>query len=108
LRDNACGGNPSSERSHAHSTIPAHVDVLITHEPPHGILDSIPGARASGCTGLLDAINQVKPRLCVFGHIHGAHAVTSNADTVFVNAALLGFYGDLDEAPIVLRLPCCP
>jgi Icc-related predicted phosphoesterase len=47
---------------------------------------------------------RVKPRLHVFGHVHGAHGIFQTNDTTFVNAALLGVHGGIDKAPIVLRM----
>ena len=50
--------------------VEAPVDVVMTHGPPHGILDWNFDARHAGCPGLLDAIIHTKPLLHVFGHIH--------------------------------------
>jgi len=56
------------------SLIPEDTDILITHTPPYGILDGIPLEDGSeyhtGSTALLDALDRIKPKLLVFGHIH--------------------------------------
>ncbi|KAI1271503.1 ser/Thr protein phosphatase family protein [Xylaria sp. FL0933] len=44
------------------------VDVVITHGPPHGIMD-LAGFRA-GCPNLFAAVVRARPRLHCFGHIH--------------------------------------
>jgi len=49
--------------------IPVGVDVLITHGPPHGVLDRV-GDRLTGCEELKKALVRVKPKLHIFGHIH--------------------------------------
>jgi Icc-related predicted phosphoesterase len=84
---------------------PGNTDILITHGPPRGILDRAPGSSShAGDQELLDAVTRVKPRLHVFGHIHGAHGLVSTPDTLFANAALLGPGGDIDRQPIVVRM----
>jgi hypothetical protein len=51
--------------------IPDDTDVLITHGPPHGVLDAAMDGFLCGCEELLDAVTtRVKPRLHIFGHIH--------------------------------------
>jgi hypothetical protein len=51
------------------STIPDHVDIVMTHGPPKYILDTIDG-KSAGCEHLRHAIARVRPRLHCFGHIH--------------------------------------
>ncbi|KDQ11146.1 hypothetical protein BOTBODRAFT_114901 [Botryobasidium botryosum FD-172 SS1] len=78
------------------------VDILLTHGPPHGILDLAQHVRSSGCHTLLKRVQEtIQPRLHVFGHIHEGHGCEihswgSNGDgengwtgpeTIFVNAA---------------------
>lgn len=102
----AFGLSSPVERTRLYATIPSDVDVLVTHGPPYGIRDSTPSMPYNaGCRELLDAVTRLKPRLHVFGHIHGAHGTTSRGETLFVNAALLGVDGDVDAAPIGLRIP---
>ncbi|KAI6089112.1 Metallo-dependent phosphatase-like protein [Hypoxylon rubiginosum] len=58
--------------------IPTNVDVVITHGPPHGILDMV-AERRRGCPKLLRAIARAQPKLHCFGHIYdgwGAKLVT--------------------------------
>jgi len=70
--------------------IPAGLDVLITHGPPYGILDqSAPGEEHLGCAELLKAVQKKKPKVHIFGHIHGGAGTFENGDTRFVNAAYL-------------------
>jgi Icc-related predicted phosphoesterase len=70
--------------------IPYSLDVLITHGPPHGILDQTASGEAHlGCEELLNAIEEKKPRVHLFGHIHGGAGTFENKATRFVNAAYL-------------------
>lgn len=70
--------------------IPNGLDVLITHGPPHGILDqAAPGLEHLGCGELRKAVDAKKPRIHIFGHIHGGAGTFENGTTRFVNAAYL-------------------
>jgi len=70
--------------------IPTGLDVLITHGPPYGILDqTAPGGEHLGCVELLKAVKAKKPRVHIFGHIHGGAGTFENGDTRFINAAYL-------------------
>ena len=71
--------------------IPTDVDVLITHGPPFGVLDTMyAGAKMKlGCEELAEVVKIIKPNLHIFGHIHGGHGVAFNGDTFSVNAAAL-------------------
>ncbi|GBE78591.1 metallophosphoesterase domain-containing protein 1 [Sparassis latifolia] len=53
------------------SEMPIQTDVLITHGPPAFHLDM----GGSGCMALLHAVWRVRPRLHVFGHIHGGRGI---------------------------------
>ncbi len=71
--------------------IPEHVDVLFTHTPPMGILDTPRGrAGPSGDPHLLARVRAVRPKLHAFGHIHAGYGSVEIAGTRFVNAALGG------------------
>lgn len=71
--------------------IPPHTDVLITHCPPFGILDTSSQGTHEGCRDLLDILqHRVRPRLHVFGHIHEAHGHTTIGHTQYVNASIVG------------------
>jgi Icc-related predicted phosphoesterase len=76
--------------------IPDNTDVLITHGPPAGILDTCPNIFAPhepvhvGCEDLRTRISQLKNlRLHVFGHIHEAVGTHYENDVHSINAASL-------------------
>lgn len=51
--------------------IPENIDVLITHGPPYGILDyTVYDKIHVGCADLMQAVERVKPKFHIFGHIH--------------------------------------
>ena len=71
------------------SLIPNHVDVLISHGPPQGILDLVNGENV-GCKDLLERVLEVEPTLHAFGHIHGYELGSANIGSIlFVNASFL-------------------
>ena len=51
-------------------------DVVVCHGPPHTILDSVTPEykheRPLGCKHFLSYIERVKPKVTIFGHIHGS------------------------------------
>ena len=70
--------------------IPSNTDILITHGPPYGYLD-IPGGSSVrvGCEMLRYRVDQIKPKIHVFGHIHGGYGHYYNGHTHFFNASVL-------------------
>ena len=67
--------NPSSpsSRFQAPNPVPSfpEIDIMITHGPPHGILDySLRGNVNAGCPHLMRAVERCRPRIFCFGHIH--------------------------------------
>lgn len=101
----AFGMESAEGRREVYSQIPAETDILITHEPPHGILDAdFDSNWHFGCRELLEAVTRVRPKLHVFGHVHTGYGVFETKDTTFVNAALLGVYGELDRSPLVFKM----
>lgn len=66
------------------------VDILITHGPAWGMLDTVNGKGPNlGCEDLIQAIVRVKPKIHVCGHIHTGNGYYFNGETHFFNAAIL-------------------
>ncbi|KAJ5067221.1 metallophosphoesterase [Anaeramoeba ignava] len=69
------------------------VDVLLTHTPPYGILDTIITKDNKhihvGCKELLKTVSVVKPLFHVFGHVHESYGIFKKDDlnTLFINAS---------------------
>ncbi|RSL76977.1 hypothetical protein CEP51_009478 [Fusarium floridanum] len=54
-------------------------DVMVTHGPPHGVMDMTTGRQRIGCSQLFAAVARAQPKLHCFGHVHnswGAKLVT--------------------------------
>ena len=76
-----------------YAAIPDDTDVLITHQPPKGILDHAEDY-GYGSPELRNAVMRIRPRAHLFGHIHDAAGLVSAGGTVFSNGAVLtGSYG---------------
>lgn len=84
--------------------IPDIVDVLITHGPPAGVLDSTFFGHSVGCHYLQERIQQVQPRLHVFGHIHESYGQLRRGKTLHVNASLADGMYDPCNDPIEVDL----
>lgn len=71
--------------------IPSDTDVLITHSPPHLILDRVNGKdKNAGCAELRqEVITRIKPKLHIFGHLHmdGGKYIEQDGIT-FCNASM--------------------
>jgi len=88
--------------------IPDDTNVLITHGPPSGILDTIrPGGENIGCECLLKRIHELKKlQLHVFGHIHGGYGIETDTDRqiTFVNASICTEKYKPTNKPIIIEL----
>jgi Icc-related predicted phosphoesterase len=70
--------------------IPSNTDILVTHGPPYGYLDIPCGQNVRvGCEILRERVDAFKPKIHVFGHIHGSHGYHFNGHTHFINASVL-------------------
>jgi Icc-related predicted phosphoesterase len=63
----AFGLSSAKDRKRLYGQIPQEIDVLVSHGPPFGILDTAPiSGLHEGCHELLDAVLRVRPYLHVF------------------------------------------
>src|SRR5438067_1602304 len=70
--DWAFNGRPD-ELKRKWSLMPEKLDVIVVHGPPRGYGDAVPrkyGVENTGCPHLLERIEDIRPHLVVFGHIH--------------------------------------
>ena len=88
--------------------IPNDTDVLITHGPPHEARDFVTNWRQGGinvgCELLRVRVEEVKPLLHVFGHIHCGYGAAYIKDTLYVNAATCTEQYIPSNKPIVIDL----
>lgn len=83
--------------------IPDDVDILITHGPPHGILDKTERLMTVGCENLYKRVFEVKPKIHVFGHIHEGYGMREIDDVIFINASALDAHYLYSNKPIDLE-----
>jgi Icc-related predicted phosphoesterase len=80
--------------------IPDDTEILVTHGPPYGILDSVERLAGqwfgedvavevehTGREELRAAVLRIRPRLNVFGHIHERYGTDRLGETICVNAS---------------------
>jgi Icc-related predicted phosphoesterase len=85
--------------------IPLDTDILITHGPPHLILDSCkPDGYRAGCVFLRQYVEKIKPKVHVFGHIHESNGIYNNGETTFINASVLNERYSLSNEPITINI----
>jgi len=83
--------------------IPADTSIVVTHGPPHGILDVVsPGTLREdhvGCEDLMAALLRIKPKVHIFGHIHEGYGRQQFMDTLYLNASIMDEYYDPVNLP---------
>lgn len=82
-----------------HWSLAPRCDILITHGAPAHMRDG-----GYGDPILMNYVQQIKPKLHVFGHIHTAHGVTEFGETTFVNAVSLHMDYRTPWEPIVVDI----
>ena len=82
--------------------IPDDVDILVTHGPPFGIFDKTMRGLNVGCEDLLKRVNDIKPKIHVFGHIHEGYGMRDGEITTFINASSLDEDYRYTNKPIVI------
>ena len=93
----------AADRRNLWTRIPQDTDILVTHCPPYGILDQESGDDAhQGCEELRDTVLRVRPRLHIFGHVHGSYGTLRMPDTLSVNASMLDELGGVERRPVVV------
>lgn len=91
--------------------IPENVDVLLTHDAPHGTSDIclqkepwISGEHI-GSVPLRDAILKKHPKLVLHGHLHSTnHNVELMQDTEVYNVSIVDEFYDMTYNPLVLKI----
>lgn len=70
------------------NSIPKNTDILVTHQPPYGILDFSDGIHY-GSSLLLKRLMEIKPRFHLFGHIHNNYGIEKGIHTLYSNASIV-------------------
>ncbi|HLX52958.1 MAG TPA: metallophosphatase domain-containing protein [Aquella sp.] len=92
-------------RTALYQTIPDDTDIVINHGPAYGILDlTARDGTNVGCSALAERVKEIKPKLCVVGHIHEAYGTKIIGETTYVNASILNRQYRIANAPIVIEI----
>ena len=83
--------------------IPPDTDILITHQPPYGILDFSDDIHF-GSKVLLDVVSDICPQYHLFGHIHPAYGIREHKETIFSNASVVDKNYELKNRPFVFDI----
>lgn len=88
--------------------VPQDIDIFISHAPPFGIFDKVPGnnnlAYHTGSIALRDKIFEIKPKLFVCGHIHCDVGIWQTRETLFANVSLLNDQMEVANSPSVFEI----
>jgi hypothetical protein len=83
--------------------IPVDTDILITHGPPMGKLDYVRYDNVNvGCEELLLKVQEIKPKIHVFGHIHEGYGYVFDGTTHYINAAVLNGRYEFRNRPLTI------
>ena len=88
----------------AWAKIPQATDVLITHTPPAGVLDVSSRGLRLGCPHLAQRLQDLRPRLHCFGHVHASAGQRTEGPLTYVNASAVDSNFNLANAPHVFDL----
>lgn len=84
--------------------IPDKVDVLITHGPVKGILDTCPDGFRAGCEELWKKVLEIKPEFHICGHIHHSYGMQNFNSTTYINASICDEQYMTTNKPFVIEL----
>ena len=84
--------------------IPDDVDVIVCHSPPKYYGDRNQQGEACGSESLTWRIEQIKPKLVVFGHIHCARGEWRNAHSILTNVSILNESYKMVHQPWVVEI----
>lgn len=99
-----------SDLADTYAAIPVGVDVLVSHQPPWSYGDRVPDghggrARHVGSRELLEAIDRVRPRVVICGHIHRGFGRYEHQGIPVFNVSVVDETYKLVNPPTVIDLP---
>ena len=84
--------------------IPIDTDILITHGPSWGRVDTVKGQGVSlGCELLKERLEVVVPKIHVCGHIHSGYGYVFDGVTHYFNASVLDEQYNLTQKPLTVE-----
>ncbi len=99
---------PGADIERHWAMIPQDTDVLVTHGPPHGLLDEVArpfgATEHAGCPSLLARVAAVRPRLHVYGHIHEGHGGLVRDGVRYANVSTMDNAYRIAHSPVEIEL----
>lgn len=101
---------PARELAAVYAEIPEGVDILVSHQPPYGHGDRVYNVSAGrvehlGSRELLAAIERIKPKLVICGHIHDAYGRYEHQGVPIHNVSVVDEQYRLVRSPTVIEFP---
>ena len=89
--------------------IPDDVDILLTHGPSHGHLDTCKNGNVAGDVPLLMKLLEVRPKIHAFGHIHEQNGqktigIDKESEILLINASSLNEFYECTNKPHVIYM----
>ena len=93
-----------------YAAIPSGIDILVSHQPPYGYGDRTFNPDSGhvdrvGSRELLAAIEKVRPRIVICGHVHGGFGRFEHQGIPIYNVSVVDESYRLVNAPTVIDLP---
>jgi hypothetical protein len=93
-----------------YAKIPEGIDILISHQPPYGYGDGVRDGFAGrvqhlGSRELLAAIDRIRPKLVICGHIHDGHGRSDYAGIPIYNVSVADEAYRPVNPPTIIELP---
>ncbi len=100
---------PREALAAVYAAIPEGLDVLVSHQPPFGHGDRYEDARTQqvehlGSHELLAAIERVRPRIVLCGHMHAGHGRFDHDGVAIYNVSLVNDQYQLVRPPTVIDI----
>jgi Icc-related predicted phosphoesterase len=97
------------ELAAVYAAIPARVDILVSHQPPYGCGDRYEHVNSGevehlGSRELLAAIERIRPRLVICGHLHGGHGRYEHQGIPIYNVSVVNDLYQLVRPPTVIDI----
>lgn len=100
----------ASELAEVYAAIPAGIDILVSHQPPlycgDRVFDMDSGRiEHVGSRELLDAIERLRPKLVICGHVHGGSGRYEHQGITIYNVSVVDEAYRLVNKPTIIDLP---
>ena len=92
--------------------IPDNTDIIISHGPPFGLHDQVVTKKPDGKTtifhtgsvALQERVFDIKPKFCIFGHIHSGFGSVLENETIFANVSLVNDDLQFAHSPVIFDI----